>query len=551
MGVAQIFFDAGTDERSYSFRGARGNVVWSKERHRLTPGGVWNVYWRAGCVVNAPSQISSDRQSRGGPDFLALTGSDLTPEAAAVVAAAKDGDRLLVVSGSVAAIASVAAVNRVMLPWSSGVARRMRCDATLEMHAPDGADVFSVDEAANWETLGQLFSVGGERQTPERASIHAIDGAPVALRHNGLIVLNGDPFGAHQGWLQGHDDLSAWLSWRNRLHWLDENALALTKLLDEVDISLFSGLPRLALEVPERVLVLRHDLDNSRDETFLNAELMHGVPATHAILDDRNADFWIERLSQCPPHELAFHYDTARAVSFIDRLTAKVTGRPVPIRGERGRIAAGGLSRQIARVRRRHGLAPSTLHRHLSFLYYPEWIDALDSAASDSGIVAASSYFRGRVVRFGDPLDSSTVSGVDTPDVQFPTWYPWRPWHVSEGRLCLAYEATTLIEPSPDLLLQVMNYDAFPSAPRVVLACYHPAHANTDTITPGGSAAWLQQILDEAEKRSWRFSTFSDVANHLKDVENRRPEAACDAPPPKGDSRAPSAQVLMKSKVSP
>ena len=54
-------------------------------------------------------------------------------------------------------------------------------------------------------------------------------------------------------------------------------------------------------------------------------------------------------------------------------------------------------------------LHPHTLLRHLAFIYYPELIDAL--SALPAGVIGGSSFFRGHVLRFGEPPRLATRAG--------------------------------------------------------------------------------------------------------------------------------------------
>jgi hypothetical protein len=386
--------------------------------------------------------------------------------------------------------------------------------------APPSTSVFAVDGSlGQWSALGQIYAVAGERQTPKRALIKVIDGAPLALRRGRTVVLNADPFAAYQAWLQGHDDLSPWLCWHDRLMWIDAQAISLARLLDDIFPEVLASIPRISFRnLPDKVAVLRHDLDSSRDTSFLDDELAAEVPATHAILDDRNSSFWIGKLAEHVHHEAAFHYDTARRASLLDRLRAKTSSMlPVPIRASGRRIGGGGLERQLRRIMSK-GLRPPTLLRHLSFIYYPEWIDALDYAFERYGISGGSSFFRGRVLRFGEHPDGPSVGTCYPPDVQFPVWFPFRAYHAGKDRLSMAFEGTSLIEPEPELVHQLLETPWSRPLKRVVTICFHPAHAHSDTITPGGTRQWLRAVIQAGKRHSWPFRSLASVYRECEDA---------------------------------
>ena len=497
----------------YRFRGASGPMSWPLQRTPLAAGGLWNFLWRLGLRAAEPVAISANAVATGASVFISIEGP-LPADLAQALLARREGREWTIVTGTVEAVASLLPVREVPLTWSDGIGVSVD-DGAVGLLAPPKSQVFALDAPGGWTTIGELFAVGGERQTPDRAILQKLERTPLAVVSGRLVIINADPFAAYQAWLQGHDDLGPWLGWRHRMVWLDEYAVFLADLLDRIAPGLLTAIPPCEINLADRVMVLRHDLDHSRDTSLLDYEVAAGVPATHAILDDRNLKFWMERLARHPDHEAAFHYDTARVPTLIDRLMSRTGIRtPIPIAADPSRIAAGGLARQIGRIVAK-GLRPRTLHRHLSFLYYPEWIDAL--FATDQSVVGGSSYFRGRVLRFGAAADNPNGgAGVETPDVQFPTWFPFRPWHAAIGHLAAGFEGSCIMEAEPELVMQVLAQALRRPIRRVVTLCYHPAHARTNIIVTGGTTRWFNRTLCDTLAAGWSFQTLAAVFDRCR-----------------------------------
>ena len=382
-------------------------------------------------------------------------------------------------------------------------------DGSPSLIAPPG---WKVAEFEGGEPLCTCATVGGERQTPVRAALQQLK-APLAQRQGPLIYLNGDPFAAFQCWLQGHADLNPWLGWRHRFYWLDEQAVTVLDLLRTLGVDMErlsrAGIPALG----ELTVVLRHDLDSSRDTAYLDEEVVAGIPGVHAALLDRNTGFWRNAVtSRTIDHELAFHYNTIRQPLWW-RLATRL-GIPEPAyRPAVGEIVGTGLLKQTRRARRR-GIPIETLHRHGPFILYPESILALDDVfRCDSRVIGSSSWFRGAVLRWGcDRVDGVRGSMCDAPDIQFPFAFPFRLCDASDGgRLLDGWEATCLIEPEPGLVAQMLDYRPREIRQRMVVLNYHPAHARRPTFAQDGSLPWFRDTLALLRERGVAVLTMASV----------------------------------------
>jgi hypothetical protein len=367
-----------------------------------------------------------------------------------------------------------------------------------------------------WKCSGRLAAVSGERQTPARALVEPLDYAPAILCHRNFFYVNANPFAAFQSWLQGQEELQPWLAWRHRIFWLDEYAAFLQKTLQEHQLlpPVGEGIPGLA----KTTVVFRHDLDYSRDTTYLDLELQASIPGVHAILKDGNTDFWVNLLKTKPGQESAFHYNTARYSRLLEAVRHKLLGLPKrQVRPDRKAIVGKGLLNQVEWAKR-NGIGVETLHRHVFFMFYPELVDALDIVyASEKKVLGGSSFFSGQVLRWGiNDVDGMEGTVADFTDPQFPFWFPFRLAHAGDGgRMLRGWESTCMMEAEPGLVEQMLDHH-IPGLPQKVMAFnYHPAHANKPTFTRKGCVDWFREVLDLCAQKEVEVRSLSEVCKKL------------------------------------
>jgi hypothetical protein len=344
----------------------------------------------------------------------------------------------------------------------------------------------------------ELVAVYGERQTPSRALISPLEGASALVTSGNLVYLNGNPFAAFQAWLQGQEDLTPWMAWRHRLFWLDEWVSFVGGLLFGAK-ALCRDTPRPGIKgLRQTTVVFRHDLDHSTDPSYLEEETQRHLAGTHAVLRDGNTSFWLNRLQQYQKHEVAFHYNTVKG-NRLHKALRMATGQPASaVRPARKQICGRGLLRQVRWAKQR-GVGIKTLHRHWSFLIYPEWIDAMDAVFDQElEVLGSSSLFRAQVLRWGvDCVGDGRGFVGDWPDAQFPLWFPFKLCHAGRGgKMLRGWETTSLMEVEPQLLSQMLDYEIKDVPQRVLTINFHPAHANQPTFQKNGSLDSFRQIMD-------------------------------------------------------
>lgn len=506
--------------RTYRWRGARGSAAWPTEGGAgLGTAGMWNVLWRLGM---APVIVPSGALPAPVAGDLLCVHID-GPESSESTALAcrtwlRGGGRVLCSgrAGDCPVIGGTGAWRRARAPNPySGLAARLHGAPVLIAPASWPYERLEREPDPDWVLHGDLASVGGERQTPSRSLIEPLAAAPAAVQAaaSRMTFLNGSPFAAFQAWLQGQEDLQPWLHWRHRLFWLDEFASALGSLLHDLEVIDLARARTPIPALPATTIVLRHDVDYSRDTSYLAEEGGRGLVATHAVLNDPNARFWARAVAAAPGHEAAFHYTTASRdwPATLQRVLRRQSGGV--LRAARSALSAKGLTRQIARARAT-GIPVETLHRHLAFLPYPELVDTLDAVyRSDPALRGSSSFFRAHLVRWGQKPSAFTPMSVgEWPDSQFPLWLPFRLAHAADGgRLLRGWETTSVMEPEAGLVAQMLAHRVPHITQRVITLNFHPAHAQSGRFAQDGSLGVFKRVLDVIRDDGAAVRTLRDV----------------------------------------
>lgn len=508
---------------AYAFRGAGGTrLLWPRGPHApLGAVGAWNAFRRMGWPA---SWIGAEELSALPPSTLvvASANADLPVETATALEHHRSrGGAVLCAGLSPQWMHWFGFTGTVCCadPYYAGMAARWA--NAPELWAGEGTIAFGgfpdgIDHA------GELFAVLGERQTPQRAILHPL-ATPLLCRAGTAIFLNGNPFAAFQGWLQGQQDLTPWLGWRPRLLWLDHWCAALRDLLAA------HGLPNLATPpglpgIPPLTVLLRHDVDCSRDTRYLQETRRRGIASTYAVLDNADASFWAQTLRDDPLTEHAFHYTTVQTGPLRTALdmARQALGLPTRVVFSPRSLSGRGMLAQVMHAARR-GIGVSTLHRHYPYLRYPEWVDALEYAmehttSRDARVAGSASLFRGTTLRWGNPAPEARENSVTAfPDVQHPLWMPFLVANGARGgRPLPGLESTHLMEPEPELALSVLDQATALGLPHVVLGLgYHPAHA---AVCDGAGRRRIDafgELLSALEHRHCVFATHADMYRKL------------------------------------
>jgi len=492
-------------------------VSWPKEAGAgLGPAGAWNLFWRLGVH---PRDCGRERLPDEPRESILIV-PELAEEdeslATKLHAWAEAGGWIVVAGGAKAFKEWRNLSSRSYCAPYRGFAYAGVSD-DVELVSPPRWPVVVANGDVQGECFGSLVEIHGERQTPGRAVITPVKGAAAVYSRGRIVFLNANPFSAFQAWLQAQEEVAPWFGWRHRLFWFDEQAVAVWKILKRAGLPLDElarpGIPGLG----ETTVVLRHDVDDSRDTSYLDTELSHDVAAVHAILDDHNSRFWIDKLAFCEDHEPAFHYNTIRKKRFSTRLIEKILPElnrpPEQYAPEYSQLTRGGLSKQVENAKSL-GIQSETIHRHGPFIIYPELIEELSELRSRfPGTLGSSSFFRGQVLRWGARrCDGGSGNVGEFPDAHYAFWYPFRVGHAGNGgRILRGWEMPCMMECELKLVEALIAYRIPEIKQRVFMLDYHPAHANTSTFAEAGLQDAFREIVEFLKNSQIGLLTLADV----------------------------------------
>ena len=527
MRVFVINEEGGAHKRGdfYQFGRVGRTILWPMRDGRfLGAVGAWNFLFRLGMQPEYFKPGYAVRPEKG--DLLFVIAEDEMLS----VAIRESIDRWIANGGTVIAGGFLPAW-KWLLP-ADAVVEQVRCEYTYaalawkfednlpELVAPPLWSYSRLTTKRGVLTVGKMLAIRGERQTPHRALITPLENAPALIRHKSFIFLNGNPFAAFQSWLQGQEDLGPWLQWRHRLFWLDEQISFLLRDINEYAELPQKLVPRQVAGLPETVVVLRHDLDHSRDTSYMDAEQAAGLPGVHAVLRDNNIGFWLKVIHQISGHEASFHYTTAKYNRWLEWVRSRFELPTRSYRPARNAIVGNGLLRQV-RWAKNKGIGIATLHRHLSFLFYPEWVDALNHVfEKEQEVLGGSDLFRAQVLRWGcDRADGAHGTYGIFPDAQFPYWFPCKLAHAGLGGKPLrGWETASVMEVEPRFFEQMLDYRVPGIPQKIITINYHPAHAQRPTFCSQGSLPWFKDILQIIHERGIEVRTLRYIYEAMNDA---------------------------------
>lgn len=307
--------------------------------------------------------------------------------------------------------------------------------------------------------------------------------------------------------LQGHssvEHIRLWMGDRTDFY-VDEMAYHIKSLLLSRGCELETASP---WGEYDNVLVLRHDTDFSRDCSYLEYEVANGIPATYAVLADRNRRF---HLSNIRPHsflEVAYHYTSVKR----------------GVKPDKKGITGVGLAAQAEKGSRNYGIPCVTLHKHGNAFYYPETVEAIDYVYEKyHRAIGMGTMFRFNNMRYSGDRAMSNSYTVKHPDVSVPFWFPFHMVMptVERHKVLRGWDCTHFIEPSPGQLdMMFKNAERLPYG--VYMVGYHPAHARADTFNPGGNYKWFLYAVEGARKRGWLIANYRTVCQMLNNMERNR-----------------------------
>jgi len=269
------------------------------------------------------------------------------------------------------------------------------------------------------------------------------------------------------------------------------------------------------------VVVLRHDVDESIDTTYLDYERKNHIPATYAILDNHHRLHWLNAVAKHPGAEIAYHFDTGlEGITWLDKLLCRLKGDAPPISNK---ADGKGLWKQMKKARNSLGIPIQTAQRHDSVFHYPETVDAMHYLYEEEPeVLGLGTMFRFTNYMFGARTkeDDSTYV-VQHPDTSTPFWFPYKLWYASvdHHHMLRGWDITHMLEPEPWLAEHLLNQTEYLEDGVYTLG-FHPAHCRGKSFRPEGNWDWFEKAIELGHSHGYLFATCREVFERMNHWES-------------------------------
>lgn len=361
----------------------------------------------------------------------------------------------------------------------------------------------------------EVTEIHGDFQCPKSATYYEPPNTPLVYSFDNLSYINLDLFSAFQSFLQGQDDLLYLINWRDRQFWLDEYSEDVAELLMSIH-----AIPHIS---PKKDLtqkaVIRHDVDCSRDTTYLDITEKHDIPCSYSILLDNNSEFWLKTLKPYDRVEQSYHYSTMG--SFYKDVVMRKLNFPTHLRLKHyyNHVSGRSLLKQVRKAGKK-GISTQFITRHYCTHYYPEYIDAYFYLEENHQTFKGSNSFNySKVIRWGDIyFDSNQNTLARSPDAHFPFWMPYRVANAAEaGKISRTNESISLIEPEYEFVKRLLTKQYQYIATKNIVLNYHPAHARNDLFNREGNLKQLEDVINLLKLRNVKLTNIEEL--HKEDNE--------------------------------
>lgn len=361
--------------------------------------------------------------------------------------------------------------------------------------------------ASSYEVLNPQEKADGRTTNPL---------GPGVIRTEQVLYVSLPLFETFGGMLQGHVDFEEIRCWGHRYKYLDWVGRFVKDILEESGWRHLWHVRIKPWGEYRGVIVLRHDVDESSDKTYLDFERENHIRATYAILNDTRRQEWLKAVATHPGAEAAYHFDTGPEKTPISSLLfnrARETSPCLP-----KKTSGKGLWKQIKKARDVFGIQMKTAQRHHSFFHYPEIVDAMDFLYKEEPeVLGLGTMFRFTNIMFGGPKkkDGSTYV-VQHPDTSVPFWFPFRLWYASSNdhHALRGWDITHVLEPEPWLTEHLLSQEDYIEEGVYTLG-FHPAHCWGKSFRPEGNWEWYKCAVELGQSHGYLFASCQEVFERL------------------------------------
>jgi hypothetical protein len=335
---------------------------------------------------------------------------------------------------------------------------------------------------------------------------------PGIIQNGNVLYITLPLFETLGGMLQGHVNFEDMRLWGHRYKYLDWLCRFVKNLLKEAGWQHLWSVRIKPWGEYEGVVVLRHDVDESTDTTYLDYEKKNLIPATYAILGDRNRLRWLKAVAAHPLAEASFHFDASPGEREKFRLL--FPSFKGGMRGVLKRTGSKGLWKQMRRAKDVLGIPIVTAQRHNSLFHYPEIVDGMDYLyKQEPEVLGLGTMFRFTNFMFGAKTTEDPFTyTVQHPDTSVPFWFPFKLWYASaeDHHELRGWDITHVLEPEPWLTEHLFNQEQYLEDGVYTLG-FHPAHCRGKSFRPEGNWGWFEYAVELGRSLGYLFSSSKEV----------------------------------------
>jgi hypothetical protein len=364
------------------------------------------------------------------------------------------------------------------------------------------------------QALASAYEVINPQEEIDEKSRHSL--GPAVIRHDNVLYVSLPLFETFGAMLQGHVNFEDIRGWGPRYKYLDWLGRFVKEILED---SHWRHLWRIRVKPwggYRGVVVLRHDVDESSDRTYLDFEREYQIPATYAILDDRHRRHWLNSVASHPAAEAAYHFNTGpKKNTLFNILLRRSKESTASVKKNTCRKE---LWKQVKNARDTLGIPTITSQRHNSYFFYPEIVDAMDYLYErESEVLGLGTMFRFTNIMFGGKeKENGSTYVVQHPDTSVPFWFPFKLWYSSNSdhHALRGWDITHMLEPEPWLIEHLFNQDDYLEEGVYTLG-FHPAHCSGKTFRQGGNWDWFKYAVELGQSRGYLFATCREVFERM------------------------------------
>ena len=390
-----------------------------------------------------------------------------------------------------------------------------------------GFTTCQAEATAEATVLADLLEVGGDLSGPESAALSRV-GAGIVQTENTLFVANA--LFEHMGGIwQAHLNAEDVRRWYNPINWAETLLYQLRGVLWSCGQDRLWRTRLRTFGSYDGVMNIRHDPDQSSDNTMLHYQGEHLIPATWTLLDaaispeattaERDQG-WVREISKHEFIEIGLHNDA------IQESPPKW-------------MMGANLARHVIESEKNLGVRLYTGGRHGGYSVYPEMIDAMDHLYQTvPHFLGLGTFHFHLMAEYGDRTPNPQMDGkvvtyatVTAPTIASPGF--WFPFHgvvstTEECRQLRGWDMTHEYDPPPDMIdaiyARANSKDEDPEtalADGVYQLQYHPLFTVDPSYNSGrGTFDWMCYGIRRAERLNFWQATQREIYGRMQDCED-------------------------------